>query len=459
VHQRLLVGGDQVVGLARLAAGIADARRRGQRPEAEPGHETRGHRPQLLERGEIRRFGRRAGVIGVELAWRQRRALHEADALPLHGVGDDHLRHVGDRVERAEGALERRHVVPVDPADVPSERAQLGLEVAEVADLPHPGVGLDLVVVDDGDDLAESAVGGRSERLPELPFLQLPVTRQHEDAPRPPGQPVGDRHPLRLRDAHAERAGVGLHVRRLDVRMPGQPVQAAQLVQHVGRQQAEPDEHVVQRRGVVPLRREEEVGLPGPFLQVAHLVEEQPAHDLQRAEAGADVPRPGAGDHVERVQPRQRGEGFDARHGGRVGGRHAPQLGRRDEEQLEALSLIGLDVTHAISMLNAQCRMLNVNAQLQCSMQVLDSQPLALLCIGPCALCLDSSPPYGAWAISGRRAAPSTTSRSAIIQSYGSLTSNPSCPSVMNGTSTSPAIVRRSKTTRDHAISSEAFWT
>ena len=66
---------------------------------------------------------------------------------------------------------------------------------------------------------------------------------------------------LCLRHAHAERTGVGLDVRRLDVRMPRQSVQPAQLVQHVFVEQAEADQHVVERRRVVALRREEDVAL------------------------------------------------------------------------------------------------------------------------------------------------------------------------------------------------------
>jgi transketolase len=47
----------------------------------------------------------------------------------------------------------------VNADDVPSEGPQLRLEVAEVADLLHPGVGLDLVVVDDRHDLADTVKG------------------------------------------------------------------------------------------------------------------------------------------------------------------------------------------------------------------------------------------------------------------------------------------------------------
>src|SRR5690348_17702955 len=47
-----------------------------------------------------------------------------------------------------------------------------------------PGVGLDLVVIHNRDDLAQFQIRRGAERLPELPFLQLAVSGQHEDPPR-----------------------------------------------------------------------------------------------------------------------------------------------------------------------------------------------------------------------------------------------------------------------------------
>ena len=41
---------------------------------------------------------------------------------------------------------------------VPSECLELGFQVAQVADVMHPRVRLDLVVVDDGDDLGDLEV-------------------------------------------------------------------------------------------------------------------------------------------------------------------------------------------------------------------------------------------------------------------------------------------------------------
>ena len=212
--------------------------------------------------------------------------------------------------------------------------------------LLHPGVGLNLVVIDDGDDLAEAAIRGGRQRLPELPFLQLAVAGEHEDAALGAGEAVGQHHALRLRDAHAQRAGVGLDVWRLDMRVAGQAVQTAKLVQLVLGQQAKADQHVVERWCVVALRREEDVGMLGPLCEIANLVQEYPAHDLERAEARADVAGPRAGDHVERVDARQRREGARPRDVGDVRVEQAVELVNGHELKLERFALVGLYITH-----------------------------------------------------------------------------------------------------------------
>ena len=66
-------------------------------------------------------------------------------------------------------------------------------------------------------------------------------------------------------------------------------------------EQAQSEEHRVEGGRVVPLRRKKDVATLGPGLQVANLVQEEPAHHVERGEAGADVSRPGARNHVERV--------------------------------------------------------------------------------------------------------------------------------------------------------------
>src|SRR3954462_3228068 len=117
----------------------------------------------------------------------------------------------------------------IDTGDVPAERAQLRFEVAQVTDLLHPGVRLNLVVVDDRDDLAEPPVRRRHERFPELSFLEFAVPRQYENAPAVTRQAIGQRHPLRLRDPHPERPGIRLDERCLHVRMAWQSVDAPEL--------------------------------------------------------------------------------------------------------------------------------------------------------------------------------------------------------------------------------------
>src|SRR4029077_5220117 len=100
---------------------------------------------------------------------------------------------------------ERAQVVPVATRHRPPERAELLLEIAEVAHLRDPRVRLHLVAVDDHGDLAELAVRGRLERLPELTLLELTVAGEHVDPTRAPEHAIGEHETACLRDAHAER--------------------------------------------------------------------------------------------------------------------------------------------------------------------------------------------------------------------------------------------------------------
>src|SRR5262245_51971557 len=83
--------------------------------------------------------------------------------------------------------------------------------------------------------------------------------------------------------------------------MPRESVQAPKRVQLLFVEASERDQHRIQRRRVVALRREEQIALIRSFLEVAQLVQKYPAHDVERAEARAEVARPGLRDHVERV--------------------------------------------------------------------------------------------------------------------------------------------------------------
>jgi hypothetical protein len=130
------------------------------------------------------------------------------------------------------------------------------------------------------------------------------------------------------------------------VRVAWQSVQTAQLVQLVLREQAKADQHVVERGCVVALRGEEDVGMLGPLGEIAHLVQEYPAHDLDRAEARPDVAGPRAGDHVERVDARQRREGARPGNVRDVRVEQAVELVNGYELQLERFALVGLYITH-----------------------------------------------------------------------------------------------------------------
>jgi hypothetical protein len=113
---------------------------------------------------------------------------------------------------------------------MPAERAKLLFNQPQIADGGHCRVRLELVVIDDDDDFAETLVGGRLQRLPDLAFLQFAVTGHHDDSPGAPEEPVRARHAVRFRDAHAKRAGVGGDERRRDIGVARQSTKPAQLM-------------------------------------------------------------------------------------------------------------------------------------------------------------------------------------------------------------------------------------
>ena len=161
----------------------------------------------------------------------------------------------------ASASRSTREVVAVAAPHFPAEGAELLLERAEIADRRDRRVGLELVVIDDHRDVGELLVGHRLQRLPDLPFLQLAVAGHHDDAAAAAGVAVGARHAVGLRDAHAERAGVGRDERRADVGMARQAVQLAQLRQQIEAELLDRDQQRIERRRVVALRREIDVGV------------------------------------------------------------------------------------------------------------------------------------------------------------------------------------------------------
>ena len=166
-------------------------------------------------------------------------------------------------------------------------------------------------MIDDRDDLAEPIVRRACERFPELPLLQLAIASQHEKPAAPVLEPVCDCHAFRLRDSHPERAGVRRDNRcRLHVGVAGQSAEPPERVDFFKGQHPKPDQHRVKSGRIVSLRGKIRVGR---IVAALHFMQVQPAHDVHRAEAAADVPGAGAGDHVERVDAAKRGEETRAR--------------------------------------------------------------------------------------------------------------------------------------------------
>ena len=265
--------------------------------------------------------------------------LHEGDALPLHRLCDERLGRVAAGPEAREGGAQCRMVVPVNRLDVPAERTELRLEVAERDDFLGRLVGLDLVAVDDDPEPAEPLVRGGLERLPVLSFLELPVARHHDDQPLPAEPTLRERDPTALGDAHAERAGARLDPRHSDVRVPVEPAQAAEAKQALARDDAEREERGIQARHVVALGREEDVavGIVESALDDVQLVEQELRDDVERAERRAEVTGAGALHRDERVQPAGIGKERQLRVGVDVGGAYAVELSLRDEAQVRHL--------------------------------------------------------------------------------------------------------------------------
>jgi hypothetical protein len=144
---------------------------------------------------------------------------------------------------------------------------------------------------------------------------------------------VGAGHAVRLGDAHAERAGVGGDERRADVGMSGQPVQLAQPWQQIKTQALGRDQQGVQRRSVVPLRREIDVGSVAVAVRIVQLLGPQPGDEVGGAEARSDVTGTSLHDHEERVDPAQVGDqcrsrcriGHATAHGAKRLARHVRQ--------------------------------------------------------------------------------------------------------------------------------------
>ena len=103
---------------------------------------------------------------------------------------------------------QRGHVMAIATRNVPAESLEFGLEIAEVARLAHPDIRLHLVVIDNDGNAVDLVIGRGNERFPNLAFLQFAVAGHHKEAAIASRKPIGERHALGFRNAHAKRAGV-----------------------------------------------------------------------------------------------------------------------------------------------------------------------------------------------------------------------------------------------------------
>ena len=280
---------------------------------------------------------RRARMPAVETAalGERGRALHERDALPLDRLRDQYLRPVVHAAKLLERLAQRGVVVPVAPPRVPAERRELRLQVAEGHDLLGRLVGLELVPVDDHDEMCEPVVGRALDRLPVLTLLELAVPRHDHDPPREPEAPFDPRDPAALGDPHPQRARVSLDARDAHVRVSVEPAEPSQREELLARDHTEGEEHGVETRDVVTLRREEDVPvrvLPAQLGGV-ELVEEEVDYQVERAEARAEMAGARALDGGENVQPTHVGERTEDRVPIGFRGTNAVELAFRDEAE------------------------------------------------------------------------------------------------------------------------------
>ena len=171
---------------------------------------------------------------------------------------------------------------------------------------------------------------GGSERFPVLTFLQLAVARHHDDAAAAAEEALRPCHPPSLGETHPERPRVGLDAGHADVRVTVEPAEPPQAQEALGGDDAERVQRGVQPRHVVPFRGEEDVAIrvvPADLGDV-QLAPQEVHHDVERAEARADVPGTGALDRDQRVRAAHVRDQREVIAG-------APELLARDQLQLD----------------------------------------------------------------------------------------------------------------------------
>ena len=188
---------------------------------------------------------------------------------------------------------EGRDVVAVHRLHMPAERPPLFVERVEAVDLFDVPVKLHLVVVGEGDQVAEPAAARQHGGLPDLPLLALPVADDRIDADGAAVQLSRHRHAHGGREPLPEAARRHIDARRAVhiavAREVG--VRTVEGVQPVEPEIAPERQRRVERRAAVPLGEDEAVAVG--LLRVrrvdVHHVEIEHREDLGQREAAPDV--------------------------------------------------------------------------------------------------------------------------------------------------------------------------
>ena len=151
-------------------------------------------------------------------------ALHERDALPFDGVGnDDDRASLGNLLRLFECLNHFGNIMPITFQHIPSERRPLVGQRFKVQRIRHRRGQLHLVVVDNRHQARRLVVPGIHGRFPVLAFLQLSVTDQDIGIEIHAALRAAQRHADTGRQPLPERAGGHVHTRRLE--HAGMPLQ------------------------------------------------------------------------------------------------------------------------------------------------------------------------------------------------------------------------------------------
>lgn len=176
------------------------------------------------------RIIRRARMPGIESLPNFKRGgmLHERDTATFDGIGDDDLRLAFDLFCFGKRLFDLAEIMPVNADDMPAEGRELFDKVAQVNDLGDGFVGLHLVVVNDDGEVVHLVMRGDVQGFVILTFLQFAVAGHDVNAPAVAIVFLRPCHAAPLRDAHAQRTGVGFHAAIGNIGMSVQAVETAQ---------------------------------------------------------------------------------------------------------------------------------------------------------------------------------------------------------------------------------------